>query len=232
MTTIILWELPLIKLVRSHAESLLGTRPEAVHPAVWEAMITEKFNEVKRMKERVREYARPRIKEKMLCVARANSMTLDGQLVQTFSEIKAAWRKGGTPSKEGEKVMFEIMYGWSDKDEGWETRMEAEYMDSNKLFYNRQDLRNAPITAGFGTPKAGAKAMDPSSIKGCVAWQLTNVKGDLVKQLQSTAIGTHGFRIVISRQSVEITNASKFKKRKKGDTISCCHEKNRYQRRN
>jgi len=49
-TTIILWELPLIKLVRSHAESLLGTKPEAFHPAVWEAMVTKRFNDVKRMK--------------------------------------------------------------------------------------------------------------------------------------------------------------------------------------
>jgi len=207
-TTIILWELPLIKLVRSHAESLLGTKPEAFHPAVWEAMVTERFNDVKRMKGRVREFARPRIKEKMLCVARTNNMTLDGRLVQTFSEIKTAWRKGGVPSEEGEKIMFEIMYGWSDNEDGWETRMEDEYMQANKMRYDRTDVRPAPLTAGFGLPKPGARAIDPSSVKGCVAWQFTNVKGDLVKQLQSTADGTHGFRIVISRQSVQITKES------------------------
>jgi len=141
-------------------------------------------------------------------VARTNNMTLDGRLVQTFSEIKTAWRKGGVPSEEGEKIMFEIMYGWSDNEDGWETRMEDEYMQANKMRYDRTDVRPAPLTAGFGLPKPGARAIDPSSVKGCVARQFTNVKGDLVKQLQSTADGTHGFRIVISRQSVQITKES------------------------
>ena len=93
--------------------------------------------------------------------------------------------------------MWHVMFGKFDRMPGWAKKLEETYMKINMWEY-------------IGL-KMGSKIKT-----NCVQQQITQVKVDLVRNLNTAGKSTHNKTVGISRAKEEITESTKYQKRVKG----------------
>jgi len=112
----------------------------------------------------------------MLQEAEAEKLQLDGVAVHNFRQIKHYWASSDLPNAESN--IFSIAYGiWENKPD-WDMQLEITFMDENGWKYKMGKDMSQPVQ----------KHKREEDYKGCVAWLISHVKGDMVKQIQECGV--------------------------------------------
>jgi hypothetical protein len=164
----------------------------------------DRITKTGRMKSDARAYAAESIWEIMIQEARRVGMEVDGRLVQSFDDIRESWKQD--PSVEQEARVYAVTYGIFDRTPRWEIALEEKFMAARGWKYS--DTAAPTIDEPSLTEK---KIRQP---KGCIAKNISNVKGDLVKQIGKPARLQHGSKVKIRRTKEEINEKNRYRKRK------------------
>ena len=121
--------------------------------------------------------------EEMVETAKDRNMQYQGHPVQTFQEVKKSWCS--QHDYEAICIVYEVCYGYFDGNKGWELSVEEECMREFNWAYDNS------ISVVPDKEEDEAKKSEP---KGYMARLITNVKGDLVKQLQRDGMAVHGLK--------------------------------------
>ena len=146
-------------------------------------------------------------------------MMIDNHLVCNFTDIKRSWARDDSGENAG--IVYEICYGYFDDNKGWELQFEKEFMN----LMNWQYKKHATIDEGDAVALAEATAATDGTstakgeLKGCATKLITNMKDDLVKQIQHAGKSAHGKNITISRPATLITKVTKWNKKEWGKFI-------------
>ena len=175
-----------------HAKRIIGPTNSRNDEAV-KAML----HKLEAMKMNVRSWARMEIATMMLQEAEVRKLQLDGVAVHNFRQIKQYWASSDSPNAKVD--MFSIAYGIWENKPGWDVQLEIAFMDENGWKYKMEEDTNQPQQ----------KRKREEGYKGCVAWLISHVKGDMVKQIQECGLkGKYSRTIRISRYK-EIVMAHK-----------------------
>jgi hypothetical protein len=140
----------------------------------------------------VKSWGTMEIKKRMITTAKSIGIEIN-----SFQGLQSAWSDDG--SDEMSAKIWYVAYGDFDAETAWECHLEQKYMVDNGWGYH-------PGSAG-------------TNPKGCVASQLAHIKNDLVKGINRATKKSHGKTVRISRKKEEITEGTKFQKRKKGQVL-------------
>ena len=135
----------------------------------------------------------------MVETAKGRNMQYQGHPVQTFQEVKKSWCS--QHDFEAIHNVNEVCYGYFDENKGWELLTEEECMRELNWAYNNS------ISVMLDKEE---DEVQKSELKGFMVRLITNVKGDLVKQLQRYGMAVHGLKVIISRPSKSTNEKNKF----------------------
>ena len=116
------------------------------------------------------------------------------RIVKSYKEITAAFKED--ESLDGLKKIWEVTFGYFDKNPGWQKILADNFMTGHGWVYRMEKL-------------------PAKKRKYCVEQQIALTKVELVRAMNKAALKTHGKTVGISRNNMEITEKTKFKKRKK-----------------
>ena len=116
------------------------------------------------------------------------------RLVKSYKEITAAFKED--PSIAGLKKIWEVTFGFFDKNPGWQKILADDFMTGHGWVYRSDNL-------------------PAKKRKYCVEQQIALIKVEMVRAMNKAAIKAHGKSVGISRNKEEITEKTKFEKRKK-----------------
>ena len=194
-------EIPVEKITREHVVSLIGFTD--VRRDYYELAVVSRTEELEQKKKDVRAFATSQLKLVMVETALSKGMMVGDRLVQSFADLKASIKYDN--SAQNADIVYDITFGHFDRNPKWEILLEERYMVLRNIAY-MEDLNESAV-AGTAIRRK----------KGCIAKLLSNVKSELVKQIQRHgAKASHASYVTISRKREEITPENRFWKRKKG----------------
>jgi len=198
-------EYPVGKVTKEHVVSLIGNDED-------EEAIYQRLTRVQIGKDNVRSFAYSSIRRLMVEKARSMAMEVDGQLVISLEDCMLSWAQDCSSAQQ--RCIYEMTYGYFDKNPKWDIELEQIFMKDRKLHYCEK-----AVSPDANLELISNKNKNRKVIKGCIARLIADVKADLVKRIRSKGQGSHGVCIKISRESSEINDTNRYRKRKSGDEL-------------
>lgn len=126
-----------------------------------------------------------------------HALKMGFKCLSSWKSISNCWK--GNKSGSFSPYLFELLYTQFDKQPGWENNLEDNYMELKKYKYKHQDK---PMKGSFARV-----------FRWCLNLRIKNIRD----------LGTkhHGNEIRKKRFTDEITEKTKYKKRKQGETLGC-----------
>jgi hypothetical protein len=200
-------EIPTNRLRRDHVISILG--PEKAKDG---EVVDSRLAEISKWKKDLRAWARQHVKKRVLGNARKLGFTLSGKkpvLVSSFDDLKKWWSTRKRTDSRAAKDLGYVLYGWFDRNYGWDVALERKFMTENKWAYTTESMK----AAQENSKRTGLE------LKGSIALTISYMKVEIVKQMQQAGkAGKHRLVITKSRPSDLVYNdKGKYIKRKKGE---------------
>ena len=174
------------------------------------------------LKSDCRGWANQAIKRQMVCIARTLSQNRDvhkcfkdytveirGREVSSYDDIRN-WCKTSLQDSTAQYAFYEIMYGYWERTPGWDSLLEKEYMiQAGNMVYTAESIQAAQN-------KCRRKGY---TVAGCIARNISEVKGELVKNMRKCLKASdHGCVVSKSRKHEDaFPNDGPYSRRGKGE---------------
>ena len=180
------------KVTANHASAELGR--SGIHPTP--QLINKTIEEIVAARGAVKAWARHQLQQMMFVEATRQGLTHGPRKakVKSMKDIMAAFREDGSEAQL--QQIWEVAFGTFDRNPGWAKKLADEFMSDRGWMYITENL------------PANKK-------KYCVEQEISLIKVELVKGLNKAVALTHGKTVRISRFKEEITEETKYEKRKK-----------------
>ena len=158
--------------------------------------IKEMRTRIEDARDAVKSWARTQIQHMMCKEASVQGLTCspNNKKVKNYKELTTSFKQAESAAHL--QKIWEVVYGTFDRNKGWAKDLADKFMREFGWTYT---FENKP----------------PKKRVYCVERQISLIKNELTKGLNLAVKSTHGRTVRISRKKEEITEATKFKKRKK-----------------